>query len=85
MVNLKNNAFMFSNPSPGTAPSAESDWRFIVESTPDSCKIAVAQTVANNAQTLADHFYSYMMGHPQASVFLDHDAVHARLHGSMMR
>jgi diguanylate cyclase len=85
MVNLKNNAFMFSNSSPGTAPSAESDWRFIVESTPDSCKIAVAQTVANNAQTLADHFYSYMMGHPQASVFLDHDAVHARLHGSMMR
>lgn len=76
---------MFSNPSPGTTQSAESDWRFIVESTPDNCKVTVAQTVANNVHLLADHFYTYMMGHPQASVFLDHDAVHTRLHGSMMR
>jgi diguanylate cyclase len=76
---------MFSNSLTGTTPSAESDWRFIVESTPDSCKKMVAQTVADNVHMLADHFYAYMMGHPQASVFLDHEAVHTRLHGSMMR
>ncbi|MDD2880313.1 MAG: diguanylate cyclase [Rhodoferax sp.] len=76
---------MFSNPSLGTSPSAEADWRFIVQSTPDSCKAIVAQTVADNRHLLADHFYAYMMGHPQASVFLDHEAVHTRLHGSMMR
>ena len=45
----------------------------------------VAQTVANNRQLLADRFYEYMMGHPQASVFLDHESVHTRLHGSMTR
>jgi diguanylate cyclase len=76
---------MFSNPSVEASLSAESEWRLIVQTTPDDCKKVVAETVARNGIMLADHFYSYMMGHPQATGFLDHDAVHTRLHGSMMR
>jgi len=65
--------------------TAEAEWQDILEATPTICKEVLAQAVASNAQALADHFYAYMMEHPQAKVFLDHDSVHDRLHGSMMR
>ncbi|MCF8156854.1 MAG: GGDEF domain-containing protein [Rhodoferax sp.] len=41
--------------------------------------------MAEQSAQLADRFYSYMMGHPQAKVFLSADVVHERLHASMSR
>ena len=43
------------------------------------------RVMAEQSAQLADRFYSYMMGHPQAKVFLSADVVHERLHASMSR
>jgi len=71
-----------------TVPSeytAEEEWCAIAQSTPEACRQALAEAVAADAKQLASHFYAYMLGHTQAKVFLDHESVHSRLHGSMMR
>ena len=65
--------------------SAEAEWQGIADARPDTCRQALAEVVGSQAQSLATRFYDYMTGHPQANVFLDHQAVHSRLHGSMMR
>ncbi len=65
--------------------TAEAEWLDILDATPDICRELLAHAVVTNAQQLATHFYAYMMEHPQAKVFLDHESVHSRLHGSMMR
>lgn len=63
----------------------ETEWQDILQATPEVCKLVLAQAVERDAEQLATHFYEYMMGHVQAKLFLDHDSVHSRLHGSMMR
>jgi diguanylate cyclase len=73
-------------PSPTIAQiSAEAEWQSISESLPPDCRQAVSQAISEQVQNLATHFYAYMLGHPHAKVFLDHDTVHSRLHGSMVR
>jgi diguanylate cyclase len=63
---------------------AEAEWTGIAESASEVCKRTVERTIASDATDLATHFYEHMMSHPQAKVFLDHDSVHRRLHGTMM-
>lgn len=63
--------------------SAENEWREIVDSVPENCRVVLAQVMARESTRLADRFYSYMMGHPQAKVFLSAEVVHQRLHASM--
>ena len=73
---------------PTTSPAAHSpelEWQEIVQATPEICKVTLASTVAQQGSALADHFYTYMLGHPQAKVFLNHAVVHERLHGGMVR
>lgn len=70
--------------TPFEAPP-ESEWEEIANNTPQECRVALSAIVSRDATLLASHFYDYMMGHLQAKVFLDHDSVHSRLHGSMMR
>jgi diguanylate cyclase len=65
--------------------SAENEWREIVDSVPENCRVVLAQVMARESTRLADRFYSYMMGHPQAKVFLSAEVVHQRLHASMAR
>lgn len=65
--------------------SPELEWHELVQATPDLCKVTLAATVAQHSSGLADHFYEYMLGHPQAQVFLNHEVVHERLHASMQR
>ena len=65
--------------------TAEAEWQDILEATPDICRAVLAKAVVTHKEALATHFYAYMLEHPQAKVFLNHDAVHSRLHGSMMR
>ncbi len=65
--------------------SPETEWRKIVSSIPESCLAALSETVAGNAAELADLFYQFMLGHPQAKAFLDHNVVQQRLHASMRR
>ena len=65
--------------------SPEAEWLDIAAATPAVCREVLARVVASDAQQLATHFYAHMMEHPQAKVFLDHDSVHTRLHGSMVR
>lgn len=76
---------MISNKFSPVEPAPESEWEEIANATPIQCRVKLAAIVARDAAQLATHFYDYMMGHPQANVFLDHDSVHERLHGSMMR
>ncbi len=65
--------------------SAENEWREVVDSVPENCRAVLAQVMARQSTRLADRFYSYMMGHPQAKVFLSAEVVHQRLHASMAR
>lgn len=65
--------------------SAESEWHDIVQSAPLACRAALAQLMAEQASALADKFYSHMLGHSQAKVFLSAEVVSQRLHASMAR
>ena len=65
--------------------SPELEWHEIVQATPEICKVTLAAIVAQHSSALADHFYTYMLSHPQAQVFLNHAVVHERLHASMQR
>lgn len=65
--------------------SPEAEWQDIVKATPDGSLEVLDRVVALHAKQLSNHFYEYMMGHPLAKVFLDSEAVHSRLHGSMAR
>ena len=65
--------------------SAENEWRDIVQAAPAACRAALAQLMAEQANTLADKFYNHMLGHPQAKVFLTAEVVNQRLHASMGR
>lgn len=73
-------------PAPTTIQqSAEGEWQHIAESLPQDSRQLMCDVIASHAHALATRFYAYMMGHPHAKVFLDHDSVHSRLHGSMVR
>lgn len=65
--------------------SAENEWHDIVHATPDACRATLAKVIEARSKDFADRFYSYMLGHPQAKVFLTADVVHQRLHASMGR
>ena len=65
--------------------SAEEEWRYIVNATPESCRAVVAEVAKQHSPALAAHFYDSMMGHEQAATFLDHAIVHQRLQASMER
>lgn len=72
--------------SPAEAPpSPEQEWSAIVEQTSLDVRTAVSNCATKHAATLADYFYEGMLKYPQASLFLDHETVHDRLHGSMQR
>lgn len=58
--------------------SPEIEWQHIAAATPGVCREVLERVVASDVQQLATHFYTYMLEHPQARVFLDHDAVHTR-------
>lgn len=70
---------------PETSPSPEKEWLAIVEETSVEVRTTVANCAEHHAAALADYFYEGMLKYPQASMFLDHDTVHDRLHGSMQR
>ena len=65
--------------------SAENEWREIVQAAPEVCREAVAELMSEHASVLADNFYTHMLGHPQAKVFLTAEVVNQRLHASMGR
>lgn len=65
--------------------SAESEWHDIVQAAPVLCRAALAQLMDEQASELADKFYTHMLGHPQAKVFLTAEVVNQRLHASMGR
>ena len=65
--------------------SAENEWRDIVQAAPEVCREALAELMSEHASVLADNFYTHMLGHPQAKVFLTAEVVNQRLHASMGR
>jgi diguanylate cyclase len=65
--------------------SPEGEWQAILDSTPRDCRQRVAETVQAQSQELAQHFYTSMMAHHRATLFLKHDVVQQRLMGSMQR
>jgi diguanylate cyclase len=79
-------ASLMQHKSPAEAPpSPEQEWSAIVEQTSLDVRTAVSNCATKHAATLADYFYEGMLKYPQASLFLDHETVHDRLHGSMQR
>ena len=67
------------------APTPEGELLELVEQTSVACKVLVCACADQHATELADYFYNGMMEYPQASLFLNHNIVHDRLHGSMQR
>lgn len=65
--------------------SPEAEWLGLQHRQSEDCRALLCQIVAAQADTMAERFYAGMMAYPQAARFLDHDKVHTRLHGSMVR
>jgi len=74
--------------APLSAPvhlSAEAEWRYILEQTPQQSRAWIADVVDGEADVLASFFYREMLADPAANAFLNNTIVQERLHGSMMR
>jgi len=65
--------------------SAENEWQLIVEQAPEASRAWVSRIVNEHADALARFFYAEMLSDPMATLFLSHNIVQQRLHGSMMR
>ncbi|UDL05824.1 GGDEF domain-containing protein [Marinobacter sp. CA1] len=59
------------------------DWEALLGAESDTSLAELSLVVNRHSQVLADHFYQVMMEDESASVFLSHDQVRHRLHGSM--
>jgi diguanylate cyclase len=59
------------------------EWTTLQEDTPLPVRQIVNEQIHQHAAKLAELFYSILMADPEATVFLSHDLVNRRLHGSM--
>lgn len=64
--------------------AAEDEWQQLIDTVPPDCRQRVYDTVCEQANALAGHFYDYMMDHAMAKAFINHEVVHQRLHASMV-
>lgn len=60
-------------------------WTTVLEAAPEPVRRRVSALVDGCAADLADRFYSEMLGHDHAKLFLDNEVVNQRLHASMTR
>lgn len=72
-----------SHPRTDFDPVAE--WQSILTKTPPAIAQRISALAHDLGDELAEAFYTEMLAHPQAKLFLDADIVHQRLHASMRR
>ena len=74
---------LLSEVAPAISP--EQEWQHILESATPECRRVLSQAIHAAAPELSRRFYTYMLGHPRAQLFLDHALVQTRLLDSMGR
>lgn len=62
---------------------AAQDWHGLLQKVPPAVRAHVLTITQDNQDELATHFYTHMLKHPAAQVYLSHDQVHERLHRSL--
>ncbi|MBO1272218.1 diguanylate cyclase [Shewanella sp. 4t3-1-2LB] len=68
-----------------TSSKVANDWNTLISGiNPQSIQLN-RQLVANHSGELATQFYAHMLGAEDASIFLSHDQVKTRLHGSLQQ
>ncbi|MFQ6372070.1 diguanylate cyclase [Shewanella sp. YIC-542] len=61
------------------------DWEQLIAGTTATCIQHNRELVSKHSQALATHFYEHMLTTDDASVFLSHNQVKTRLHGSLQQ
>lgn len=70
---------------PNKSEEFADEWTTLSNDTPLPVKQIVNEQIHQHSAKLAEMFYSIMMADPEAIVFLSHEMVNQRLHGSMQR
>ncbi|MCL1075658.1 diguanylate cyclase [Shewanella dokdonensis] len=71
--------------SSATSSKVANDWNALISETNPNCIRLNRQLVAIHSSELATQFYRHMLDAEDASVFLSHDQVKTRLHGSLQQ